>query len=352
MPYQEINDLPSKIQDRMFMDEHADLNGALAEKYELRGEQLRLMLYLENDIVFQTFSSNDLIRLFQERLGLNADIAKKIAVELLGNYFLLFQDFLGKVDDLIVQNGGDLKMYQDRARKLLSPHRQLQEFIKPYIYDFGLENSGDAARDELIDIILDRALGKVDEKGLIDRLRALFEKIKIETKAEEVADTIENLLVAGDISKKWAEYYANLAENVLSGRPFVEEEEKKEEVKEESVILEKSEEQPRKELSTAEVQEKINKLYSETDLIKKINDAKELLDALNIYGMKKTEIYDTIKQAEILAEHLGKSQNVLEKRAVEDELRGLVDKIMADVKEAAAAPASAEEIQNALREIL
>ena len=352
MPYQEINDLPSKIQDRMFMDEHADLNGALAEKYELRGEQLRLMLYLENDIVFQTFSSNDLIRLFQERLGLNADIAKKIAIDLWGNYFLLFQDFLGKVDDLIVQNGGDLKMYQDRARKLLSPNRQLQEFIKPYIYDFGLENSGDAARDELIDIILDRALGKVDEKGLIDRLRALFEKIKIETKAEEVADTIENLLVAGDISKKWAEYYANLAENVLSGRPFVEEEEKKEEPKEESVILEKSEERPRKELSTAEIQEKINKLSLETDLIKKIKSAKELLDALNIYGMKKTEIYDTIKQAEILAEHLGKSQNVLEKRAVEDELRGLVDKIMADVKEAAAAPASAEEIQNALREIL
>jgi len=352
MPYQEINDLPSKIQDRMFMDEHADLNGALAEKYELRGEQLRLMLYLENDIVFQTFSSNDLIRLFQERLGLNADIAKKIAIDLWGNYFLLFQDFLGKVDDLIVQNGGDLKMYQDRARKLLSPHRQLQEFIKPYIYDFGLENSGDAARDELIDIILDRALGKVDEKGLIDRLRALFEKIKIETKAEEVADTIENLLVAGDISKKWAEYYANLAENVLSGQPFVEEEEKKEETKEESVILEKSEEQPRKELSTAEIQEKINKLSSETDLIKKINDAKELLGGLNVYGMKKTEIYDTIKQAEILAEHLGKSQNILEKRAVEDELRGMIDKIVSDIKEASAAPASAEEIQNALREIL
>src|SRR3990167_7056443 len=182
MAYNKIYDLPQRIQDRMFMDEHADLNGALAEKYELRGEQLRLMLYLENDIVFQIFSSNDLIRLFQERLGLNADIAKQIAVELLGNYFLLFQDFLGKVDDLIVQNGGDLKIYQDRASKLLSPHRQLQEFIKPYIYDFGLENAGDAARDELIDIILDRALGKVGEKGLIDRLRALFEKIKIETK--------------------------------------------------------------------------------------------------------------------------------------------------------------------------
>jgi len=307
---------------------------------------------LENDIVFQTFSSNDLIRLFQERLGLNADIAKKIAVELLGNYFLLFQDFLGKVDNLILQNGGDLKMYQERAGKLLSPHRQLQEFIKPYIYDFGLENAGDAARDDLIDIFLDRAIEKIDEKGLVERLQALIAKAKVETKPEEVAGVIENLLVAGDISKKWAEYYANLAENVLSGRPFVEEEEKKEEVKEESVILEKSEERPRKELSTAEIQEKINKLSLETDLIKKINDAKELLDALNVYGMKKTEIYDTIKQAEILAEHLGKSQNVLEKRAVEDELRGMIGKIVMDIKEAAAAPASAEEIQNALREIL
>ena len=76
-----------------------------------------------------------------------------------------------------------------------------------------------------------------------------------------------------------------------------------------------------------------------------------MLDALNIYGMKKTEIYDTIKQAENLAEHLGKSQNMLEKRAVEDELRGMIDKIVSDIKEAAAAPASAEEIQNALRDL-
>ena len=352
MAYNNIYNLPQRIQDRMFMDEHADLNGALAEKYELRGEQLRLMLFLENDIIFQTSLPNDLIRLFQERLSLNTDAAKKIALDLWGNYFLLFQDFLGKVDDLIVQNGGDLKMYQGRARKLLSPHRQLQEFIKPYIYDFGLENAGDAARDDLIDIFIDRALGKVDEKGLIDRLRVLFEKIKVETKAEDTADSIENLMVAGDISKKWAEYYANLAENVLSGRPFVEEEEKKEEAKEEPVILEKSEERPRKELNTAEIQEKINNLSLETDLSKKINDAKELLDALNVYGMKKTEIYDTINKAEILAEHLGKSQNVLEKRAVEDELRGMIDKIVSDIKEASAAPASAEEIQNALREIL
>jgi len=352
MEYQEIRNLPSKIKNRVFMDEHADMNGILAKDANLTDDQLYLMLILENDILLGKNQAGELTQLLKESLKIDEQISKKIALDLWGNYFLLFQDFLGKVDDLIVQNGGDLKMYQDRAGKLLSPHRQLQEFIKPYIYDFGLENAGDAARDELIDIFLDRAIEKIDEKGLVERLQALIAKAKVETKPEEVAGVIENLLVAGDISKKWAEYYANLAENVLSGRPFVEEEEKKEETKEESVILEKSEEQPRKELSTAEVQEKINKLSSETDLIKKINDAKELLDALNIYGMKKTEIYDTIKQAENLAEHLGKSQNVLEKRAVEDELRGMIDKIVSDIKEASAAPASAEEIQDALREIL
>ena len=351
MEYQEIRNLPSKIKNRVFMDEHADMNGILAKDANLTDDQLYLMLILENDILLGKNQAGELVQLLKERLKIDEKIAKQIAVELLGNYFLLFQDFLGKVDDLIVQNGGDLKMYQERARKLLHPHRQLQEFIKPYIYDFGLENAGDAARDDLIDIFIDRALEKIDEKGLVERLQALIAKAKVETKPEEVAGVIENLLVAGDISKKWAEYYANLAENVLSGRPFVEEEEKREEAKEEPVILEKSEEQPRKELSAAEIQEKINKLSSEIDLIKKINDAKELLDALNVYGMKKTEIYDTIKQAEILAEHLGKSQNVLEKRAVEDELRGLVEKIIADVKESAAAPAGVDEIQNALRDI-
>src|SRR3990170_1071748 len=198
MPYQDIYDLPQQIQDRVFMDEHADLNGALAKDARLTDDQLLSLLILENDILFQTSFASDLVRLFQERLGLSVDAAKQIALELWGNYFLLFQDFLGKVDDLIVQNGGDLKMYQDRARKLLSPHRQLQEFIKPYIYDFGLENSGDAARDELIDIFLDRAIEKIDEKGLVERLQALIAKAKVETKAEDTADSIENLMVAGD----------------------------------------------------------------------------------------------------------------------------------------------------------
>src|SRR3990167_8325922 len=270
MPHQKINDLPLKIKDSVFMDEHADMNGILAENAKLTDDQLYLILIMENDILLGKNQARELAQLLKERLKIDEQISKKIALDLWVNYFLLFQDFLGKVDDLIVQNGG----------------------------------------------------------------------------------VIKNLLVDGDISKKWAEYYANLAENVLSGQPFVEEEEKKEETKEESVILEKSEEQPRKELSTAEIQEKINKLSTETDLIKKINDAKELLGGLNVYGMKKTEIYDTIKQAEILAEHLGKSQNILEKRAVEDELRGMIDKIVSDIKEASAAPASAEEIQNALREIL
>ena len=352
MQYKTLFDLPSRILSRSDMDEHIDVIIDIVKNFSIDNTQRKSLLEIQNDVLLGKSQVRELVQLLKDLHKSDEQTEKQIAIDLWGNYFLLFQDFLGKVDDLIVQNGGDLKMYQERARKLLSPHRQLQEFIKPYIYDFGLENAGDAARDDLIDIFIDRALGKVDEKGLIDRLRVLFEKIKVETKAEEVADTIENLMVAGDISKKWAEHYANLAENVLAGRPFVEEEEKKEEAKEEPAILEKSKERPRKELNTAEIQEKINKLSLETDLIKKINDAKELLDALNVYGMKKTEIYDTIKQAEILAEHLGKSQNILEKRAVEDELRGLVEKIIADVKEAAAAPASAEEIQDALREIL
>ena len=352
MQYKIFSNLNPLILNRSYMDEHIDIAIEIIKNFHFDDFQRKELLNIQNDILLGKNQARELAQLLKERLKIDEQISKKISIDLWGNYFLLFQDFLGKVDDLIVQNGGDLKMYQERARKLLSPHRQLQEFIKPYIYDFGLENAGDAARDDLIDIFIDRALGKVDEKGLIDRLRVLFEKIKVETKAEEVADTIENLMVAGDISKKWAEYYANLAENVLAGRPFVEEEEKKEEAKEEPAILEKSKERPRKELNTAEIQEKINKLSLETDLIKKINDAKELLDALNVYGMKKTEIYDTIKQAENLAEHLGKSQNVLEKRAVKDELRGMIDKIVSDIKEASAAPASAEEIQDALREIL
>jgi|SRR3989344_4328708 len=161
--------------------------------------------------------------------------------------------------------------------------------------------------------------------------------------AENILKQYAQILQIENISES-VEQWKTALEKVSKGEP--------DPLEEKAVVQEKIEAEPRKELSTAEVQEKINKLSLETDLIKKINDAKELLDALNIYGMKKTEIYDTINKAKNLAEHLGKSQNMLEKRAVEDELRGMIDKIVSDIKEAAAAPASAEEIQNALREIL
>lgn len=354
MQYKTLFDLSSRILSRSDMDEHIDVIIDIVKNFSIDNTHRKALLEIQNDVLLGKSQVRELVQLLKDLHKSDEQTEKKIAVELWGNYFLLFQDFLGKVDDLIVQNGGDLQKFQERARKLLHPHRQLQEFIKPYLYDFGLENSGDAGRDELIDIILDRALEKIDEKELIEKLQALVAKVKAETKAENIADTIENLLVAGDISKKWADYYANLADNVLAGRPFVEEEEKKEEaeVKEEPVILEKSEERPRIELSTLEIQERLNNLSLESDSAKKIKSAKELLDGLNIYAMKKSQIYDTISQAEKLAEHFGKSQNVLEKRAVEDELRGIIDKIVSDIKEAAAAPASAEEIQNALREIL
>lgn len=354
MQLNNLEELPRLIFDRMRLDEHVDFNIDIIQKYQLNDNQRKTLLLTKNDGLLKKYSIRDISKIIQDKVGLAQEIAQNFSTELLGGYFLLFQDFLGKVDDLIVQNSGDLQKYQERAKKLLSPHRQLQEFIKPYLYDFGLENGGDVISDELIDIILDRALGKIDEKGLIEKLQALTVKAKTEIKAEEIADVIENLLVAGDISKRWADYYANLADNVLAGRPFVEEkeEEKKEEAREESVILEKSEERPREKLSALEIQERLKNLSLETDLTKKIIGAKELLDGLNIYAMKKSQIYDTISQAEKLTEHLVKAQSSLEKRAVEDELRGIIDKIVLDIKEAAAEPASAEEIQNALREIL
>lgn len=353
MAYNSISEIPDFIKQRIYLDEHTDAMFELSEACNLDNRACQALLLIQTDILLKKIPVLDFQKIVKERLKSDDNLSKRLAIELWGNYFLLFQDFLGKVDDLIVQNGGDLQKYQERARKLLSPHRQLQEFIKSYLYDFGLENSGDAGRDELIDIILDRALEKIDEKGLIERLQALIAKAKVETKAEDIADTIENLLVAGDISKKWAEYYANLADNVLAGRPFVEEEEKKDEgeAKEEPVILEKSEERPRKELSALEIQERLNNLSLETDLTKKIIGAKKLLDGLNVYAMKKSQIYDTISQAEILAEHFGKSQNVLEKRAMEDELRGEVDKIMMDIKEVAAEPAGVDEIRQAIGDL-
>jgi len=346
MVYQNLKDLPKEIKTRMFMDEHVDLVDDLATKFNISNEQIRQLLLLQNEFMLKKYPVSDFLKSVIESLRFESNVATKISVEWWGGYFLFFQDFLGKVDDLIVKNGGDLKKYQERVRQLLSPHRQLQDFIKSYIYDFHLENAGERARDELIDIIVDRALGKLTEQTLAARAQVFVSGMGVQTPAKDIANAIENLLAAGDISKNWAEYYVNLAENVLSGTPSHIEEK----LKEQAVLPQKEGEQ-KIVLTTEEIQIRLSKMENEPVLGKKIEQAKVLLGAIDLHAMRKAGMYDKITHAEQLIQSAAQSSNPLEKKAFQDEIRYLTQQMVNDLKEAAEAPASAEEIQKALREM-
>src|SRR3990167_3427346 len=142
MSYESIEQLPNLIRERLDLSEFVDTNIDLGERFHFTDVQQRALMILENDIFILKETPSNLPALLAQKLVVDQQTAEKIAVELWGNYFLLFQDFLCPkdtalsersvsngsrmhVDQLIAKHGGNLAAYQERAKKLLAPGRPL-----------------------------------------------------------------------------------------------------------------------------------------------------------------------------------------------------------------------------------
>lgn len=217
-----LNDLPKLIQDRFELDECVDVNIALVDAFHLTVEQQQALLALETDILLKNEPPENLLELLKQKLFLDEKSAERLAVELWGNYFLLFQDFLGSVDELIARHGGNIAGFQERAKELLSPSRQLAPFLHEYLADTPLEDVSDDTRGELIEAVLDRVTEKMTAQGFADRMHAILLKGGLSIDAgDHFVDTIEGRIAGGTLTNEWALYYRNLADTVLAGRQIV-----------------------------------------------------------------------------------------------------------------------------------
>ena len=220
MPYQDFIELPTLINERNEMDEHGYAVEDAVSRFQLSGAQEQKLLIIENQIIFKKFLSADLPRLNMEGLGLDQIKALQLAVDRWGNYFLFFQDFIGKVSDLITQNGGNLLAYQERAKKLLDPHRQLRTFIREVTDGSPFERTTEEVEGMLIDAVVSFVREKIYEPELIAQVQAAALKGNISLDAvQPLVDYIQSMARGGTISKAWAEYYVNLPGNVINAVP-------------------------------------------------------------------------------------------------------------------------------------
>ncbi len=174
----------------------------------------------ENKILLKQVEIGDLPRLIMEGVGIDQQKTLALTVERWGNFFLLFQDFLGNVNDLIAQNGGDLAQYQARAQTLLSPQRQLRTFIREVVDSTPFEHASEEVEGMLIDAIVAFAREKIFEPELITRVQAAAIKGNVSLDAvQPLTDYIQSMMRGETISKQWAEYYVNLPGNVINAIP-------------------------------------------------------------------------------------------------------------------------------------
>lgn len=220
MSFKDIFSLPKLISERFNFEEFTDVNIAIGEKFSFSDTQRERFLEIENDILTKKEDPANLITLLQSKLVIDQKTAEKIAVELWGGYFLLFQDFLPRVDELIVKYGGDILGFQARAKKLLSPRRQLLTFVREFLFDSPLEKVTDECAGDIIEALLDRVMTPDSLQRLVDRVHTAVMKENFPLEAgDHLVDNFEGMIATGTLTPQWAKYYQDLPNNVVNAIP-------------------------------------------------------------------------------------------------------------------------------------
>ena len=119
-----LPDLMKSIIDR---EESAEINVDIVEKNRLSDDQGQEMMGVIRKIILRTITPRELLDTIRRDVkGLSDEQARKLALDLLGRRFLPMEWFIGNVENLIKELGGNLEIYQAEARK-----------IYPEVYEIG-----------------------------------------------------------------------------------------------------------------------------------------------------------------------------------------------------------------------
>ncbi len=216
--YISLGNIPYPIRDRVYLNEHEATIDALIEACGIADSFIQDVLGIMNDVLLLKVPLGDVAKLAQERLKIDEEAAHIFAAKAYELYFLLFQDLVGDVKPNI-KDDKDFKQYIDRAKRLLAPERQLQEYVESLLIDADLSELEKESIEKLAAAILDRAEGKITTEELKQRViegvgKTPYTPIDIDT----LTDTIEARVIEGECNPDWAWYYRNLPELVLNAK--------------------------------------------------------------------------------------------------------------------------------------
>lgn len=113
-PFRNLPDLMKQI---LLYEENTDINQDIMNQNQLTIEQNTKMMGLIRKIILKDFPPTKLLNAVKQDLALNDDRAKKLALDLLGRRFLPMQWYIGNVEGLIKELGGDVEQYAAEAKK-------------------------------------------------------------------------------------------------------------------------------------------------------------------------------------------------------------------------------------------
>jgi len=111
MPNQEefsekFKKLPPYIQKIMLSPQTADLNASIGEKYRLSDEQIGDMVSIIVGVILKEIPLDRLSITLQQKLGLNSQITRQLALDIALKRFLPIREYLPGIESLIRTLGG------------------------------------------------------------------------------------------------------------------------------------------------------------------------------------------------------------------------------------------------------
>lgn len=222
--------LPQFIQDVILLDECNEANVKLRKEFNLTDRQLSALLDCENQIFFKAVPLDELARCVPSA-GVSPELAPKIAAHILGNRFLVADEYFnGAVSKNLAKLGADVKQFAaavERQKKAIAAYQSVFKEAEAEEYQAAISSD----KVEPPPFAASAGLEKNDaEKVFAERIAAI-----LQSTSEEMADILEDYnlvlvnIIANDQDKTFTQALASALrsnqeklthkEFVLEGKP-------------------------------------------------------------------------------------------------------------------------------------
>lgn len=112
-----ISQVPSLLKALIDKDITTDAAISLADAYRLDGARNKAMIFLEGEVIVKHISPSEVLPFVRQHIIADDTQAKKFSFDFLGKICLPMQWYIGNVEGLITELGGDVEKYTAEAQK-------------------------------------------------------------------------------------------------------------------------------------------------------------------------------------------------------------------------------------------